>query len=77
MRAEVIVVALGLLLCAGTALAQESETTTEQVNNPAKPPKKEFLWGDSFWGDGYFAETVGKVDEEVIRKYIERQGKIK
>ena len=41
------------------------------------PELEEFLWGDSFWGDGYFAETVGKVDEEIIRKYIERQGKIK
>ena len=37
------------------------------------PELEEFLWGDSFWSDGYFAETVGKVDEEVIRKYIEAQ----
>jgi len=34
---------------------------------------EEFLWGDSFWADGYFAESVGKVDEEVIRKYIKTQ----
>lgn len=39
------------------------------------PELEEFLWGDSFWSDGYFAETVGKVDEEIIRKYIEDQGK--
>jgi len=32
---------------------------------------EEFLWGDSFWADGYFAETVGQVDEEVVRKYAE------
>ncbi len=31
---------------------------------------EEFLWGDSFWADGYFAETVGHVDEETIRQYI-------
>ena len=37
------------------------------------PELKEFLWGDSFWSDGYFAETVGKVDEAVVRRYIEAQ----
>jgi len=37
------------------------------------PDLKEFLWGDSFWSDGYFAETVGKVDEAVVRRYIEVQ----
>jgi len=31
---------------------------------------KEFLWGDSFWADGYFAETFGKFDERVIKEYI-------
>ena len=34
---------------------------------------EEFLWGDSFWADGYFAETIGNVDEEVVRKYIRDQ----
>ena len=36
------------------------------------PELEEFLWGDSFWGDGYFAETVGKVDSEMISRYIEK-----
>jgi putative transposase len=30
---------------------------------------KEFLWGDCFWADGYFVETCGKFNEEVIRVY--------
>lgn len=34
---------------------------------------EEFLWGDSFWADGYFAETVGKTDEKTIREYIRSQ----
>ena len=29
--------------------------------------------GESFWADGYFAETVGKVDEEVVKRYIRQQ----
>lgn len=36
---------------------------------------EEFLWGDSFWADGYFAETVGKVDEEVVKRYIRNQSR--
>lgn len=34
---------------------------------------EEFLWGDSFWQDGYFAETVGRANESVIRNYIKTQ----
>jgi REP element-mobilizing transposase RayT len=37
------------------------------------PELEEFLWGKSFWADGYFAETVGKVDEAVIREYVKNQ----
>lgn len=37
------------------------------------PELEEFLWGDSFWADGYFAETVGRVNEDMIRKYIQNQ----
>ena len=31
---------------------------------------EEFIWGDSFWADGYFAETVGKLNLSEIKKYI-------
>jgi putative transposase len=37
------------------------------------PELEEFLWGDSFWSDGYFAETAGKCDLETIKKYIQDQ----
>lgn len=37
------------------------------------PDLKEFLWGDSFWADGYFSETIGKVNMNVIREYIKNQ----
>ena len=36
---------------------------------------KKVYWGTkSVWSDGYFVSTIGR-DEEVIRKYIENQGK--
>jgi putative transposase len=37
------------------------------------PELEEFLWGDSFWADGYFAETTGRCNEDVIREYIRNQ----
>jgi len=39
------------------------------------PELEEFLWGDSFWADGSFAETVGQVNEEIVKKYIRDQTK--
>ena len=37
------------------------------------PELEEFLWGDSLWADGDFAESVGSVQEELVRKYIREQ----
>ncbi len=34
---------------------------------------KAFLWGDSFWADGYFVESIGEKNEETIRAYLEAQ----
>ena len=48
---------------------------TSRIIRKEFPELEEFLWGDSFWADGYFAESVGKVDEEIIRKYIREQQK--
>lgn len=39
------------------------------------PFLKDLYWGtDGIWSDGYFVSTVG-VNEEIIHKYIENQGK--
>ncbi len=45
---------------------------TSRVLRKEYPELEEFLWGDSFWAEGYFAETVGQVDEEVVKKYIRK-----
>ena len=37
------------------------------------PELQEWLWGDSFWATGYFAESVGRANEQVIQNYIENQ----
>jgi len=37
------------------------------------PSLKEFYWGDNFWSEGFFVETVGHVSEEAIKNYIQNQ----
>jgi len=37
------------------------------------PELEEFLWGDSLWAEGYFAESVGQVTEARIKAYIQNQ----
>ncbi len=46
---------------------------TSRVIREEFPELREFLWGESFWADGYFAETSGQVNEEKIREYIKNQ----
>ena len=38
------------------------------------PEIAEFLWGDSFWADGYFVSTLSTVTEDIIKEYIRNQG---
>jgi len=37
------------------------------------PDLRVFLWGDSFWADGYFAENVGVSNLDKMRNYIKNQ----
>ena len=46
---------------------------SSKIMRDTYPELEEFLWDDSFWGDGYFAETVGVFKEEMIKKYIREQ----
>ena len=40
------------------------------------PEIKKELWGGNFWTSGFYANTVGQYgNAEVIRKYVENQGK--
>jgi putative transposase len=46
---------------------------TSRIIRKEFPELEEFLWGDSFWADGYFAESVGQLNEATIRSYIRTQ----
>jgi len=37
------------------------------------PSLKEFYWGNNFWGEGFFAETVGYCNLETIKAYVRNQ----
>ena len=37
------------------------------------PELRKRFWGQHLWGRGYFCATVGAVDEETVKKYIESQ----
>lgn len=46
---------------------------TSKVIREEFPELEEFLWGDSLWADGYFAESVGQVTASRIKAYIQNQ----
>lgn len=40
------------------------------------PEVKKMLWGGNFWTSGFYLNTVGQyANEQVIRKYVQDQGK--
>ena len=43
-------------------------------NNNQTYLKKQFWKENTFWGDGYFACSIGQVSKETIEKYIQNQG---
>lgn len=43
-------------------------------NNNANYLKRDFWKENTFWGDGYFACSIGQISKETIEKYIQNQG---
>ena len=56
-------------------IAQYLKGRSSHLLQEGFPELKKRYWGQHIWGRGYFCGTVGEVDEETIRKYIENQGK--
>jgi len=46
---------------------------TSKVLRKEFPGLEEFLWGESFWADGYFVSTHSTVTEDIIKEYIKNQ----
>ena len=57
-------------------IAQITKSITAKEIFKQHPEVKQFLWGGAFWTKGYYINTVGASgNEEVIRKYVQEQGK--
>ena len=46
---------------------------TSRMVRKEYPELEEFMWGNSLWARGYFAETTGRVDMRKVKKYIQEQ----
>ena len=61
-------------MAVGKAVGIIKQNTSRELKQKF-PSMKSIYWGtDSLWSEGYFVSTVG-VDEEIVKKYIEYQGK--
>ena len=59
-------------------IARTVKSITAKQLYQRHPEIKAMLWGGNFWTSGFYANTVGQyANEEVIRKYVEKQGKDK
>ena len=61
-----------------TKIAKTVKSITAREILRECPEVKEQLWGGEFWADGYYASTVGhRGNEEVISRYVKKQGREK
>jgi REP element-mobilizing transposase RayT len=59
-------------------IAKKLKSITAKQLFQRHPEIKAKLWGGNFWTSGYYANTVGQYgSEDVIRQYVESQGKEK
>jgi putative transposase len=54
-------------------LVQSMKGRSSRMLQDEFPQLKKRYWGQHLWGRGYFCASVGAVDEESIRRYIENQ----
>jgi len=59
-----------------TEIAMTLKSITAKQLFQRHPEIKAELWGGNFWTSGYYANTIGQyANEEVIKRYVENQGK--
>ncbi len=54
-------------------MVQKFKGKSSKIVREEFPELEEVYWGDSFWADGYFAETAGKCDISVVLDYVKNQ----
>lgn len=51
------------------------KTITSREIRRQNPGVKSQLWGDAFWSPSYFLATTGQVTLDVLKRYVESQGR--
>lgn len=54
-------------------MAQLLKGKSSKIIREEFPELEETYWGDSFWADGYFAETAGQCNIDTILNYVKNQ----
>jgi len=59
-----------------TKIVQITKSLTSKHIFEIHPGIKTILWGGNLWTSGYYMNTVGQyANEEVIKRYVQNQGK--
>lgn len=61
--------------CAVSAIVGKIKANTSPEIRQRFPQIKRVYWRNAFWSVGFLSSTVG-IDEAVIRRYVEFQGKV-
>lgn len=54
-------------------IVQQLKGRTSRILLSEYKELKRKYWGQHLWGTGYFCRSVGKITEEMVKEYIERQ----
>ena len=63
--------------CLSIMIGHMKLVSSRMVRKDHQDYLSQFLYGDSFWSDSYYVSTTGGATIEVIKQYIEAQGKPK
>jgi putative transposase len=69
-----LLVSIPPTMSVGIAVGIIKQNTSRELKQKFPFLRKVYWGSDVVWSEGYFVSTVG-IDEEVIQKYIEKQGK--
>jgi putative transposase len=69
-----LLVSIPPTMAVGTAVGIIKQNTSREMKQKFPFLKKVYWGSDGVWSDGYFVSTVG-IDEQTVKKYIEKQGK--
>ena len=68
-----MLIAIPPTICVSDAIGMLKSISAREMFKRHPDFKRQYFWSGNLWSPSYFAETVGRVSEEAIRKYIQSQ----